>query len=271
MTMQLVASDDGTQIAYESFGEGPPVLLVGGALCDRNSSLPLARELANHGLSGVTYDRRGRGDSTDAGGPGIDNEVADIAALVRALGRPAALYGHSSGAALALHAAARGIETTHLILHEAPYNLDDPHAREASARYRDELDVLLGADDAAGAALHFLRTVGAPEEVVAGMRAEPWWPGMVATAPTLVHESEVMGDRQGGTVPADILRQVAVPTLVVYGDASPPWMLEVARQLVDGLPDATLRILEGEEHVVAPEVLAPVLATFLAGRAVGSA
>lgn len=268
--MQRVTSEDGTQLAYESFGEGPPVLLVGGALCDRNSSLPLAEELAKHGLTGVTYDRRGRGDSTDAGGPGIDNEVADIAALVRALERPPALYGHSSGAALALHAAARGIETTYLILHEAPYNLDDPDAKEASARYRDELDVLLGVDDGAGAALHFLRTVGAPEEVVAGMQAEPWWPGIVATAPTLVHESEVMGDRQGGTVPTDILHQVSVPALVLYGDASPPWMLDVARQLVDGLPDAALRILEGEEHVVAPEVLAPILTTFVAGRTVGS-
>ncbi len=157
------------------------------------------------------------------------------------------------GAALALHAAASGVELTHLILHEAPFNLDDSESSAASRRYREQLDGLVAAGNAEGAATHFMRTVGMPEEVLAEQRTQPWWPGMVAIAPTLVHDSEAMGDRQGGTVPQHLLSDVEVPGLVLYGDASPPWMLEVARQLTGGLAEARLQVLEGEAHVVRPD------------------
>jgi hypothetical protein len=43
-------------------------------------------------------------------------------------------------------------------------------------------------------------------------------------------------------------------------------MIDVGRQVADGLPDGKLSILEGQEHAVPPEVLVPVLAGFLTTR-----
>jgi pimeloyl-ACP methyl ester carboxylesterase len=262
--MRFVRSADGTSIGYESHGSGPPVVLVAGALCDRSANRPLAEELARRDRTGVTYDRRGRGASEDGGSPGVDREVEDLAAVVDDLGRPPAIYGHSSGAGLALRAVAAGVSATHLVLHEAPFNVDDPDAERVTQEYRRQLDRLLDDQRDEDAVELFLRTVGAPDDLVDEMRREPWWPGMVGLAPSLVHDSEAMGDRHGATVPSHLLAQVHAPTLVLHGDASPPWMLDVARQLVDGLPDASLEILAGQEHVVPADVLAPVLDRFLA-------
>jgi pimeloyl-ACP methyl ester carboxylesterase len=261
--METTRSADGTTIAFERCGAGPPVLLVGGALCDRAANRPVAEELSRRGLTGVTYDRRGRGDSGAGGVPQVSREIEDIAAIVGLLDQPTALYGHSSGAALALRAVTDGVPVSHLVLHEAPYNPDEAEARKLSASYRHELDRLLADGRAAEAAALFVRTVGTPAEAVEAMRSEPWWAEIVAVAPTLAHDSEAMGDLEGASVPIELLHRVPVPTLVLYGDRSPPWMLQVAEQLATGITDGRLEILEGQEHVVAPEVLAPVLERFL--------
>jgi pimeloyl-ACP methyl ester carboxylesterase len=141
-------------------------------------------------------------------------------------------------------------------------------AREVSVSYRHELDRLLAALQAAEAVALFMRTVGTPDEVIEGMRTEPWWAGTLAVAATLAHDSEAMGDLEGGTVPIELLGRIEVPTLVLYGDRSPPWMLQVAHQLADGIAHGSVEILEGQEHVVAPEVLAPLLRRFLTRRRV---
>jgi uncharacterized protein YdhG (YjbR/CyaY superfamily) len=176
---------------------------------------PLAEELARRDRSGVTYDRRGRGSSGEDGPASVDREIEDLAALVDELGEAPAMYGHSSGAALALRAVATGVSVTHLVLHEAPFNLDEPDARRVSQEYRRQLDRLLEEGRHEGAVELFMRTVGAPAEVIGGMRSEPWWPGLVALGRSLVHDSEAMGDRHGATVPSELLSRVAAPTLVL--------------------------------------------------------
>jgi pimeloyl-ACP methyl ester carboxylesterase len=261
--MKQITSADGTTIAYERFGSGHPIVLVGGALCDRTAHRPLAEELGRRGFTGVTYDRRSRGSSGSTGSPALQREIDDLSALVNALGGSVAVYGHSSGAALALHAAANSRSITHLVVHEAPFNPDEPEARAESQAYHHQLVALLDEDRPDEAVEFFMRTVGTPDEAIADMQAEPWWPGLVALAHSLLHDSEVMGDRAGGTLPSGILDSVSTPTLVIYGDQSPPWMLDVAEQLVDGLPDGALRVLPGEDHVVPPETLAPVLGVFV--------
>ena len=75
-----------------------------------------------------------------------------------------------------------------------------------------------------------------------------------------------MGDRRGGTIPTDLLGAVTVPALVLCGGASPAWMIDVGRQIADGMPNGRLRVLAGQEHVVAPDVLVPVLVEFFADR-----
>ena len=108
---------------------------------------------------------------------------------------------------------------------------------------------------------------GMPAEVARAMRTEPWWAGMEAMAPKIAYDSEIMGDLNGGGVPAELVASVTIPALVLCGGDSPDWMISVGRQICAGLPAGTLRILERQEDVVPPEVLAPVLADFFGGSA----
>lgn len=258
-----VTSADGTSIAFEGFGGGPVVIVVGGATCDRAMTRPLAEELGRH-FTVINYDRRGRGDSGDTQPYAIEREVEDLGALISEAGSVASVYGHSSGAGLALHAAARGLPIARLVLHEPPYAPDTEEERRISREYGEKLRAILAEGRRGDAVALFMTTVGMPPEMVDGVRNEPWWAKMEEVAPTLAYDSEIMGDVSGGgTIPAGLIGAVTVPALVLCGGASPEWMIEVGRQISDGLPNGRLRILDGQEHVVPPDVLAPVLAEFL--------
>jgi pimeloyl-ACP methyl ester carboxylesterase len=265
--MNTVTSGDGTTIAFERFGEGPPVILVGGATTHRAMTRPLAEELAKD-FTVINYDRRGRGDSGDTPPYTVEREVEDIGALIAEAGGVASVYGHSSGAVLALHAAARGLPVARLIMHEPPFAPDREEERRISREYGQKIRTILAEGRRGDAAALFMTTAGMPEEMVEGMRDEPWWAGMEAVAPTLLYDSEVMGDvSRGGTIPTELLDAVSAPTLVLCGGASPDWMIDVGRQVAEGLPDGRIDVLEGQEHVVPPEILTPVLAEFFADGA----
>jgi pimeloyl-ACP methyl ester carboxylesterase len=260
--MNTVTSGDGTSIAFERFGEGLPVILVGGATTDRAMTRPLAEELAKV-FAVINYDRRGRGDSSDTPPYAVEREVEDIGALLAEAGGMASVYGHSSGAVLALHAAARGLPVASLVMHEPPFAPEREEERRTSREYGEKLRTTLAEGRRGDAAALFMTTAGMPEEMVEGMRDEPWWAGMEAVAPTLLYDSEVMGDvSRGGTIPTELLGAVNAPTLVLCGGTSPEWMIDVGRQVAEGLPDGRLDVLEGQEHVVPPEILAPVLTEF---------
>ena len=112
----------------------------------------------------------------------------------------------------------------------------------------------------------FMTTVGMPQEMVDGMRRTTRWAGLEAMAPTLAYDSEVMGDiGRDGTIPIDQASRVRVPALVLTGGADYPWIADVGRRLADAMPNGRHRALEGQEHVVPPEVLVPVLKEFFAG------
>ena len=260
--MNKVTSGDGTSIAFERFGEGSPVILVGGATTDRAMIRPLAEELAKD-FTVINYDRRGRGDSGDTPPYAVEREVEDVGALTAEAGGTASVYGHSSGAVLALHAAAHGLPVARLVMHEPPFAPDRDEERRTSREYGERLRTILAEGRRGDAAALFMTTVGMPEEMVEEMRGEPWWTRMEAVAPTLLYDSEVMGDiSREGTIPTELLGAVGAPTLVLCGGASPGWMIDVGRQVAEGLPDGRIAVLEGQEHVVPPEMLAPVLAKF---------
>ncbi|MEO3812343.1 alpha/beta fold hydrolase [Sphaerisporangium sp. B11E5] len=263
--MGKVISADGTAIAFERLGDGPPVVVVGGALCDQTSTRPTAEALAWH-FTVLNYDRRGRGNSEDTAPYAVEREIEDIAALIAEAGGAAAVYGHSSGAGLALRAAAHGLPVTRLVLHEPPYNPDDDVLRREARRWAETITALLAAGRRSDAVESFMKLTGVPPEEVRQMRGEPWWPAMEARAHTLRYDSEVMGDAQGGTLPPELPGAVPVPTLVLTGGESPAWMIDTNRRLAEALPRGRHQVLPGEEHVVPPEVLTPVLVEFLADR-----
>ena len=263
--METVTSSDGTTIAFERLGDGPPLIVVCGAMCDRALMRPTAEELAKH-FTVFNYDRRGRSGSADTAPYAVEREIEDIGALLVEAGGEASVYGHSSGAGLVLHAAAHGLPIAKLALHDPPYALDgDEEARRSSREYGEKLKAMLSEDRRGDAVELFMTTVGMPPEMIEEMRHTPRWSELEALAPTLAYDSEVMGDiGRGGTIPVDMASRVTVPALVLTGGADYPWMTDVGRRLADAMPNGRHRVLEGQEHSVHPEVLVPVLAEFFA-------
>jgi pimeloyl-ACP methyl ester carboxylesterase len=257
--MEKIQSKDGTTIAFDQLGEGPPVVLVAGASCDRSIDSTIAEELARH-FTVLNYDRRGRGDSGDTLPFAVGREIDDIDALLAAAGGSATVVGLSSGAALAAEAAATGLSINALVMWEPPYS-SDPDGQRQAREYAQELTALLAADRRGDALALFMRRVGLPEEMIAGMRQSPYWQLGEGLAPTLAYDAAVMGD---GTVPGDRFARIQVPTLVLAGSASPDWLRHAAAEVAATIPGARHDILDGQDHNVAGDVLASAVAAFLA-------
>ena len=264
--MERVTSADGTAIAFDRSGAGPAIVLVGGAFSDRSVAAPLAALLAPL-CTVIAFDRRGRGDSGDTAPYAVQREIEDIAALLDEVDAPASLFGHSSGAVLALEAAtALDHRVAKLALYEPPFIVDDsrPFPPEDFA---DHLAALAAEGRRSDAVVYFLTEgPGVPPEVVESVRSDPSWPGFEAVAHTLAHDATIMsGLMHGSAAPLERWASVDVPTLVMDGDASPPWQRNAVGHLVDVMPRAMHRTLTGQDHRPADDVLGPVLADFLAG------
>lgn len=255
----FVTSKDGTKIAYEKVGNGQVVILVLGALNSRRSGASLAKLLA-YRFTVLSYDRRGRGDSTDTAPYSPQREVEDIAALIDAVGEPVCLYSHSSGAAIALEAAIKlRRKVRKLAIYEAPYTLDD-NARKAAKEYHRALKKMLASGRNGEAVALFIRSVGVTDKQLQAIRRMPMWRGLERLAPTLAYDSDILGE--GHSLPAALLSRVTTPTLVMHGGAGAPSMRDAARAIRQAIPKAQLRTLAGQTHGVRAKALAPVLEEF---------
>jgi pimeloyl-ACP methyl ester carboxylesterase len=262
-TEKHARSQDGTQIAFERLGDGEPVILVAGALMGRDAYRPLAVALSRQ-FAVFNYDRRGRGGSGDTAPYAVEREVEDLGALITAAGGTASVYGHSSGAALALHAAARDLPINKLVLHEPPFGSDSDDERRTEKEAAERMSALLAQDRRADAIKAHLGPVGLPPEMVEHMSQDP---ALQANAPTLRYDPfEVMSEHsRAGKTPAEQASGVITRALVLAGGASPEWMVNASRQIAQALPNGQLQILDGQEHVVPPEVLTPILTQFVTG------
>lgn len=267
--MNSVTSADGTRIAFQTEGQGPAVILVNGALGDRRLDRKfklmsgLSARLAPS-YTVVNYDRRGRGESNEAGPFAVAREIEDIAALIGAVGGTASLFGFSSGGALALGAAAAGVGVERLAMYETPFMVD-PNDKMPSRDYAQRLGELVAAGDRSGAVAHFMRNaVGMPAPVVAAMRLMPAWKLMKANAHSLPYDWAVLGEEHmyGKPLRAEEWLSVTAPTLVIYGGKSPSNLQKGSRALAETLPNAELRVLEGIGHNLKADALAPVLVDF---------
>ena len=258
-TLQHVTSKDGTTIAFDRLGDGPPIVLVCGGSTDRMANAGLAAQLASD-YTVYNFDRRGRGDSGDTPPYSVEREIDDIAAVIDASGGSAALYGTSSGAALALTAAAAlSRKVTKLLLWEPPYFVD-PAARpplDSVEQYEKRV-----AEGRRGDAVEYFMTqvVRMPAEFAAFARTQPWWAGQEKIAHTLAYDGRVMEDY---LLPKERAASVTTPTLVIAGAKSFPALPESAAALAKLMPDAQFKLLEDQEHNVAPEVIGPVMKAFL--------
>ena len=261
--MNRVTSSDGTAIAYDMSGKGPAVILVGGALQDRMGNAQLAALLAPH-FTVFNYDRRGRGDSGDTAQYEVKHEIEDLEVLINEAGGSAFVFGSSSGANLALEAAAQGLNITKLALWEPNFIVNDGRP-PLPEDYVEQLTEMVSSDRRGEAVEYFMtKAVGLPVEFVTPMRNMPMWKGMEAEAHTLAYDGTIVRDNMAGNpVLAEQWPSVTVPTLVIDGGET-QWMSEGAQAIADALPYAQRRILKGQTHDVDPEALAPVLEEFFA-------
>ena len=255
-------SADGTRIAYEAAGSGPPLVIVGGAFGTRANARELAEALSGQ-FTAACYDRRGRGDSGDTQPYAPQREIDDLRAVIDALGGSAFVHGHSSGGVVALDAVAAGLPITKLAVYEPPFTVDD-----SRPPYPDDfIDTLRGLVEAGrrgDAVASFFRTgLLMPESEIEKARQAPNWPQLESLAHTLIYDFEILGDRLSGRpLPAAMADSITIPVLVLQGGNSPPALRNPAASLAALLPNATTRVLEDQGHGAPPDVLAPILESF---------
>ncbi len=254
--MGTVTSKDGTRIAYDQSGEGPALILVLGAFNDRADGAPLARFLERH-FTVYNYDRRGRGESGDTAPYAVEREIEDLDALIEHAGGSAFVFGYSSGAVLALKAAAQGLAISKLALYEPP-----PTGAQLGA-LGARVDELVKAGRRGEAVELFQREgVGIPADIVVQLRNAPFRPALEKMAHTLVYELTILS-----SLPPELVASVRVPALVIDGENSPPILREASRSLAEALPDGRYRTLSGQGHDIVPTVLGPVLEQFFVSEA----
>jgi pimeloyl-ACP methyl ester carboxylesterase len=249
--METVGSADGALIAYESSGAGPALMIVNGAFGDRHTGLPLAQALGDD-FTVYRYDRRGRGDSDDEDVYTVLREVEDLATIAEEAGGDPYVFGHSSGGALVLEAAAAGVAMRSLVVHEPPYvpgpgtslETADEFARLAADGHKEEV------------AERFLLNTGAPEATVVQIKASDAWPGMVGLAHTLPYDIRLCNE---GVVPAQRLAQISCPVLATAGELSAAWAPAAVEAIAAAVPEGTWRLLPGQSHAVGPGELATLL------------
>lgn len=255
--METVTSRDGTPIAFERSGEGPALVIVGGSLADHRFYAPLAEELAER-FAVYTFDRRGRGQSGDTQPYGVEREVDDVGALVAHAEGPVLMYGHSAGSALALRAAASGLDIAKLALADPPFTPRGENDEAAKAEHAEQaarIRELNDRGDYEGSAKFFLKDYGLSDEDLEAMFRSPEGEGMLACARALPYDYAVLGD---GLVPAELAAEAGVPTIILADESMPG----TARALAEAMPNARVQPMEASAHELPPEVLAPVLKEF---------
>jgi pimeloyl-ACP methyl ester carboxylesterase len=260
VNVKTTYSKDGTAIAYDAIGSGPPVILVGGALSWRKFPFTLELvDLLKNDFTVYNYDRRGRGDSGDTKPYAAAREIEDLAAMLHAAGGRAHVFGTSSGAALALAGAAAGLPIERLALYEPPYMVGEGGHRPPKD-HREQARALVDAGKRSAAVTYFMvDVVGMPRPLAWIFRLMPFWQKLKATAHTLPYDLEIMGDF---TFPEAKARSIPVPTAAISGEKSPPVLQRATLAVADANSRVRHITLPKQSHNVSMKVLAPVLIQF---------
>jgi pimeloyl-ACP methyl ester carboxylesterase len=255
----VVTSPDGTRIACAKSGSGPPIVLVHGTSGDR-WSFRFVEPLLSARFTIHAMDRRGRGGSGDSANRyAIEQEFADVAALVDSLDEPADVLGHSYGATVALGASPLTPNVRRLVLYEP-----SPGISAIEEEFLARLDSLLADGQREELYSVFMTELaGMSPAQLSEMKASPVWPGRVAAAHTIMRE--IRAEESYLPEPEDFAG-VTAPTLLLLGSESPEWAVrgtEVARSV---LSNSRVETLEGHGHVAivtAPELVTEAVTRFL--------
>lgn len=263
---RTVISRDGTSIAYDREGSGPPVILVGGAFQFRAfdpTTKQLAKLLAGRGYSVINYDRRGRGQSSHEVTMTLADSIADLWAIVSELERTGdadagvALFGNSSGGAIALAGAAAGLPVNALVVFEVPL---DAEGGNEGAEFLAGLRERIAGDDPDAVVEYFMKDM--PPEWLAGAKSSPGWPIMTAMGPSLEPDSEALAWTQSAARPA-LWAGIMQPTLVLVGEQTLDLMNPAADSLIASLPHGFRGTVPAADHAWEPKSMALAIAGFL--------
>lgn len=258
--VKTIQSKDGTTLAYDVFGNGPPLLFITGATCFRSFEPVLhdAKVFAEQ-FTVYNYDRRGRGDSGNVLPYKIERELEDIEAMIDVAGVAVNIYGHSSGAILGLEAAMHlGDKVNKLVMYDAPYANDEANQNEFKELSQGLYELLKSGKDEE-AIVSFLSGIDIPQEVITVFQQSPQWATMVALAPTLAYDTILANDLP----PIKRVSHLTTPTKIIVGEKSPAPIHQVANQLNGAIPNAEYSMLAGQDHMPNPKVLMSVLSSFL--------
>lgn len=256
-----VRSEDGTMLRCQTSGRGSTILLVHGALGSKES-FALVEPLLAASHFVVTFDRRGRGESTDGQVYSIDREADDIVAVAADLGSPVHLVAHSFGATCSVLAVARGqIELASLALYEPPSLVgEDPSTWAAAVSH-------IEGGDYEAAMRAFAPIAGvSDEEVTVMMSFEPVWARICDAMPTLGRELDALStcdifQRQG---PIDLaIRSLHLKGSETFGSSYVP-----TATLSRLFPGITATTMDGQGHAAtatAPEQFASAVLSFVEG------
>lgn len=263
-TITRVVSRDGTEIAYWTSGDGPPLVLVHGTTADHTRWAPVLKYLEPH-VTVHTMDRRGRGGSGDAAEYDGVREFEDVAAVVDAVaetsGSAVDLLGHSFGGFCAFGAATLTSNIRKLVLYEG---WPAPNPEAIPPAFQERMDALLAAGERERALEAFFREiVRMPDHEFELYRALPAWQARIAAAHTITREDRGQAER---TFDPEEAKKITVPVLVMVGGDSPPAMQADYETVAAALPDARVTVMDGQQHIaidLIPEEFARRVLTFL--------
>jgi pimeloyl-ACP methyl ester carboxylesterase len=259
--MEYVRSKDGTSIAYERSGQGPPLVLIHGAAADHTRWMPILQELGKH-FTVYAVDRRGRGRSGDVEPYTIEREYEDVVAVVDSIPGPVNLLGHSYGALCSLEASLRTSTLQQLVLYEPPISTDVKKKNPPDAI--DKMNSYLHVGEREKALLFFLQEiVGIPKKEINAMRLIPRWSFRVATAHTIPREEVSVGSY---IFKPERFSNMETPTLLLLGGDSPTFFRATIEILRKTIPNSRIAILPGQGHSAmdtAPELFLREVIRFL--------
>lgn len=259
--MDTVTSADGTPIAYERTGSGPPLVLVHGTTADHTRWEPIRPALEEH-FTVYAVDRRGRGESGDADDYELEREIEDVTAVIHAIDEPVVLFGHSFGALCSLEAALRINNLRRLVLYEPPLPVSD-YDRD-TADVLEEMTALVDDGENEQALVRFFREIArVPATELDALRSAPNWPGRVDAAHTAIREERA---RKGYEYDAARFAGLTTPTLLLAGSESAPFLTDATDVLNDALPNSRIAVLDGQAHAAmntAPELVVDEVLAFL--------
>ena len=259
--METIVSADGTPIAFERTGRGPPLVLVhGGAAASHIDWEPVVPQLAVY-FTVYAINRRGRGESGDADTYAVEREFEDVAAVVESISEPVHLLGHSFGAICALEAALLTDNIARLVLYEPA--LADEEGEIFPEDLLQRIDDRLAANDMEGALTVILRSVGYSDEEINRLATEELWRVRLEAAPTITRELRALNDYR---FDADRFSDLTVPTGLVTGSESPTLFRTSTATLDECLPNSRIVTLPGQTHeavTAAPDLFVENVTSFL--------